>query len=136
MAFLVDTNVVSELRKGDRANEGVRRWFEQTREDEVYLSVLVIGELRKGIENLRLRDATSAVRLDRWLGQLVDGAGERILGVCRETAELWGRLNSPDPLPTVDSLMAATAQVHGHVLVTRNVRDVERTGVTLLDPFD
>ena len=136
MSFLVDTNVISELRKGPRANPAVRRWFESLEADEVFLSVIVIGEIRRGIESIRRRDRTSAARLDRWLRQVVEGYRDRILSVDARIAEEWGRLNVPNPIPVVDGLMAATARVHNLTLATRNVKDVERTGVSLLNPFD
>ncbi len=135
MSWLLDTNIVSELRKGERANPGLGEWFAQAEEDSLYTSVLVIGELRRGIESLRRRDMPSALALDHWLASLVDGFADRILAIDQEVAERWGRLNVPDPVPTVDGLLAATALVHGMTLVTRNTRDVARTGVSLLDPM-
>lgn len=135
MTWLLDTNVVSELRKGERANPGLRAWFAQVEEDSLYTSVLVVGELRRGIESLRRRDVPSALALDHWLAGLTDGFADRILPVDQAVAERWGRLNVPDPVPTVDGLLAATALVHGMTLVTRNTRDVARTGVALLDPM-
>lgn len=134
MSWLVDTNVLSELRKGSRANEGVRAWFADAREDELFTSVLVIGQLRRGVESIRRRDVPSALALDQWLSRLAASFSERVLSIDLRVAERWGYLNVPDPVPTVDDLLAATALVHDLVLVTRNVRDVERTGVRLLDP--
>ena len=93
-----------------------------------------MGEVRRGIESIRRRDVPSALALELWLATLTDGFADRILPVDRNVAEEWGRLNVPDPVPTVDGLLAATARVHGLTLVTRNTRDVERTGVPLLDP--
>lgn len=136
MSFLLDTNVVSELRKGSRAHPGARRWFESLEAEEVFLSVIVIGEIRRGIESIRRRDRASATALDRWLRQIVGTHGDRILPIDARVAEEWGRLNVPDPIPVVDGLMAATARVHNLTLVTRNLRDVERTGIPLLNPFD
>lgn len=135
MSFLVDTNVVSELRKGPRADPRVTAWFASVAEDELYLSVLTVGEIRCGIERIRRRDRRAAVGLDRWIRTLVRAYEDRLLPVDRLVAEQWGRLNVPDPLPVVDGLLAATAAVHGLVLVTRNVRDLERTRVPLFDPF-
>jgi toxin FitB len=135
VSFLLDTNVVSELRKGRRAHARVSRWFEGIGDDEVFLSVLVVGELRQGVERIRRRDPRSAEPLERWLHSLVETYTPRLLPVDARVAELWGRLNVPDPLPTVDGLLAATAIVHDLTLVTRNVRHVSRTGATLLDPF-
>lgn len=135
MSFLVDTNVVSELRKGARANPRVAAWFAGLAEEEVYLSVLTVGEIRNGIERIRRRDRRAATALDRWLRTLVRDYEDRLLPVDRAVAEQWGRLNVPDPVPVVDGLLAATAAVHGLVLATRNVKDLERTQVALFDPF-
>lgn len=134
MTWLVDTNILSELRKGDRANDGVRTWFAETEDADLFTSVLVVGELRRGVESIRRRDAVAAIALDQWLSGLAAGFGDRILPVDRPVAERWGRLNVPDPLPTVDGLLAATALEHDLILVTRNTRDVQRTGVRVLDP--
>jgi predicted nucleic acid-binding protein len=135
VSFLLDTNVVSEFRKGQRANPGVMNWVAGVGEDELFLSVLVAGELRQGIERLRRRDLSAAESLDRWLTAILDGYADRILPVDSRVADLWGRLNVPDPLPAVDGLLAATAIAHDLTLVTRNTRDVAPTGVRLLDPF-
>jgi len=134
VSWLVDTNVLSELRKGDRANSGVRAWFADTREDELFTSVLVLGEVRRGIESIRRRDPTAALALEQWLARLATSFSDRVLPIDANVADRWGALNVPDPIPTVDGLLAATALVHDLVLVTRNTRDVERTGVRLLDP--
>lgn len=136
MKFLLDTNVIAELRKGARANAHVRDWFESLDPEAIVLSVLTIGEIRRGIENVRRRDTVTAKALERWLRRLVAEHGDRILPVNLAIAEEWGRLNVPDPLPVVDGLLAATAKIHGLTLVTRNVRDVARTGVDLVNPFD
>ena len=134
MSWLVDTNVLSELRKGDRAHAGIRTWFADANEEELFTSVLVLGEIRRGIESIRRRDVPSALALEQWLERLLSDFAERVLPVDARVAALWGSLNVPDPIPTVDGLLAATALAHDLVLVTRNVRDVERTGVRLLDP--
>jgi len=135
VSFLVDTNVVSELRKGARANPRVAAWFAGLAEEEVYLSVLTVGEIRNGIERIRRRDRRAATALDRWLRTLVRDYEDRLLPVDRAVAEQWGRLNVPDPVPVVDGLLAATAAVHSLVLATRNVKNLERTQVALFDPF-
>lgn len=134
MSWLLDTNVLSELRKGERAHDGVRGWFAAAKDDDLYTSVLVLGEIRRGIESIRRRDEASAIALEQWLRRLTDTFADRVLTVDAAIAERWGRLNVPDPIPTVDGLLAATALVHDLTLVTRNTRDVERTGVRLLDP--
>lgn len=135
MSYLVDTNVLSELRKGQRCHPGVRAWFEEVEDADLYLSVLTIGEIRRGIELIRRRDLDAAGVLASWLEELVTTHHERLLPIDRPVAEEWGRLNAPDPLPVVDGLLAATARVRDMTLVTRNVADVERTGVRCLDPF-
>jgi predicted nucleic acid-binding protein len=135
MGFLLDTNVVSELRKGQRCDRGVAAWFADVEPEDVYLSVVTIGELRKGIENIRRRDAPSADSLEKWFQGLVTTHRDRILPIDQGIAEVWGRFNVPDPLPVIDGLIAATAQVHNLTLVSRNLEDVSRTGVACLNPF-
>ena len=134
MSWLVDTNVLSELRKGERAEPGIQTWLATTADEDLYTSVLVLGEIRRGIESIRRRDSVSAMALDQWLARLATGFGDRILPIDIRVADRWGALNVPDPVPTVDGLLAATALVHDLVLVTRNVRDVASTGVQVLDP--
>ena len=112
----------------------MRAWYAGTPAAELYTSVLVLGEVRRGIESIRRRDAISATALEHWLGRIVDGFADRILPIDAAVADRWGALNVPDPVPTVDGLLAATALVHDLVLVTRNVRDVSGTGVRVLDP--
>ena len=133
--FLIDTNVLSELRKGARADVNVRRWFEGIDEDSIFLSVLVTGEIRRGIEAIRKRDPRAAATLERWLDNVMEAHSERVLPVDAATADEWGRLDARGSLPVVDGLLAATARVHDLTLVTRNVKDVVRTGVDVLDPF-
>lgn len=135
MSYLLDTNVISELRKGDRADPNVTSWFADVADEEIFLSVLTIGEIRRGIESVRRRDPDSATSLDSWLFRLSEAHRDRILPVDRAIGEEWGRMSVPDPLPVVDGLLAATAKVLGLTLVTRNVADVEDTGAELLDPF-
>ncbi len=135
MSYLLDTNVISELRKGERADSKVTAWFAELADEEVFLSVLTIGEIRGGIESVRRRDPDSAAALDRWLALLSEAHGDRILPIDRAIAEEWGRMNVPDPLPVVDGLLAATARVQGLTLVTRNVADVEGAKVETFDPF-
>lgn len=135
MSYLLDTNVISELRKGERADQGVKAWFTKLDEEEIFLSVLTVGEIRRGIESIRRRDLDAATALDSWLARVVEAHRDRIIGLDRAIAEEWGRLNVPDPLPVVDGLLAATAKVTGLTLVTRNIVDVESTGVAVLNPF-
>ena len=135
MAFLLDTNVLSELRKGERCNPSVRHWFSAVEADDLYVSVLVVGEIRRGIELLRRRDTRGATALDRWLSELERSYADHILPVTLEICRLWGGMSLERPLAPIDGLMAATAVHHGMTLVTRNVEDVERSGADVLDPF-
>jgi hypothetical protein len=135
VSYLLDTNVVSEFRK--RApNAGASGWIASVRSSQLFLSVLVVGEIKQGIERLATRDPEQAAAIESWRQRLVNGYGDRIVPVSLEIAEAWGHLNAASPLPLVDGLLAATALVHDWTLVTRNVTDVERTGVRLLNPFD
>jgi len=135
LTFLIDTNVVSELRKQDRANAGVRAWFSNLDEKEIYLSVLTLGEIRRGIESVSRRDPMAGSNLNAWLARISMGFEDRIIPVDVTIAEEWGRMNVPDPLPVIDGLLAATAKIRGLTLATRNVRDIARTGIDLVDPF-
>jgi predicted nucleic acid-binding protein len=132
----LDTNILSELRKGARANAGLRAWFEAVNPEDIHLSVLVVGELRRGVELVRRRDTRQAAALERWLTNVTLDHAERILSVDGPVAELWGRLVARRPGSVIDTLMAATALVHGLLLVTRNVKDVAWTGVSYLNPFE
>jgi toxin FitB len=134
LSFLLDTNVVSEARKRT-ADPNVRAWFASVPDSDLYLSVLVLGEVRQGVERLRRRDPARAAVYDEWLSKLLRDYADRIVPVTAEVAQEWGRLNVPDPLPVVDGLLAATARIHGWTLVTRNTSDLARAGVRLLDPF-
>jgi toxin FitB len=125
VSWLLDTNVLSELRKGERANKGVGDWYATAREEELFTSVLVLGEVRRGIESIRRRDIPSALALEQWLLRLITTFSERVLPIDARVADRWGGLNVPDPIPTVDGLLAATALVHDLVLVTRNVHEVQ-----------
>ena len=133
--FLLDTNVVSELRKGPRADAGVRAWFREHQADQFWLSVLVVGELRRGVELVRRRDKKAGTRLSDWLLTVTTDYGDRIVPITTEVCERWATLNVPDPLPVIDGLLAATALERDLTLVTRNTADVERTGVALVNPF-
>jgi predicted nucleic acid-binding protein len=133
--YLLDTNVVSETRKGRRTNANVLAWFESVDDDALFLSVLVIGEIRKGIEQARPKDPVKTRALEEWLNGLEQGYGDQILPITPMVADKWGRLSAIRPLSTVDGLLAATAMVHDLTLTTRNSTDVARTGVVLLNPF-
>ena len=135
MSYLLDTNVVSELRKGARTNRGVARWFAEVSDEELYLSVLTAGELRRGIDSIQRRDREAAAALNRWLHGLVDSFGDRLLPINHAVAVEWGRMNVARSLPVIDSLLAATAQVHGLTFITRNTKDIAATGVACVNPF-
>lgn len=136
MKFLLDTNVIAELRKGSRANANVRSWFAALDPEAIVLSVVTVGEIRRGIESVRRRDPAAARALDRWLRRVLADHADRILAVDLSVAEEWGRLNVPDPLPVIDWLLAATAKVYGLTLATRNVKDVARSGAEVVNPFE
>lgn len=136
MSFLIDTSVISEVRKGARCDANVAAWYAAIEDDDIYLSVLVLGEIRNGVERARPRDPAQAEALDRWLGEVAATFGERILPVDRAVADEWGRMTASRPVPVIDSLLAATARVHGMTLVTRNDADVTGLGAELLNPFE
>ncbi|MFC9691347.1 type II toxin-antitoxin system VapC family toxin [Kribbella sp. NPDC056951] len=132
--FLLDTNVVSELRR-PRPDRGVLDWIDAVRSSHLRLSVLTVGEITQGIERLALRDVPQAMAIAQWRDRLVNGYGDRIVPVSCEVAETWGRLNAVRPLPVVDGLLAATAVVHDWTLVTRDSDAVSGVGVKVLNPF-
>jgi toxin FitB len=134
MSYLLDTNVVSEIRKA-RPDERVATWFESVHSGHLYLSVLVVGEIRQGIDRLNRRDPTQAAVFATWLAALKRTYADRVLDIDREIAETWGALNAARPLPVVDGLLAATALVHDLTLVTRDEHDLVDAGVRVLDPF-
>ena len=135
MIFLLDTNVISEIRKRDRAHPNVSLWVHRTPVREIGTSVVVLAEIRRGIELKRRNDVEQAEGLDRWFWRMRTRLGDRVLPVDEPITEAWARLSVPDPLPLIDGLLAATAKVRGLTLVTRNIADVMRTGVSILDPF-
>jgi len=134
MGYLIDTNVLSELRKPKRV-EQVADWFRRVAPSELFTSVLVLAELRRGSLLVRRREPTSADKLDGWIADLQIAFEDRVLAVSSAVADRWAELMVPDPISVIDGLLAATALVHDLTFVTRNTRDVARTGVKLLDPF-
>jgi predicted nucleic acid-binding protein len=136
MTWLVDTNVISEIRKGPRCHPSVASWWAAVEDRDLFLSALTLGEIRKGIESARPRDPVKAGALERWLREVSDVFGARIIGVDPAVADAWGRMSASRSVPVIDALLAATAQVHDLVLVTRNTADVIGLGVRTLNPFD
>ena len=135
MSFLLDTNVVSELRRGSGANPGVSQWFDGQSARELFLSVVTIGEVRQRIEQVRPRDGRQAIALDKWLTGLVQFYEDRVLYVDGDVADEWGRLRARRSTPVIDGLLAATARVHDLTLVTRNIRDFRGLDVAVVNPW-
>lgn len=135
MSYLLDTNVLSETRKR-RPAAGVADWLAATPPGRLHVSVLTVGEIEQGIMRIRGRgDWQQAAALERWLREVETGFEDRVLPVTLPIAAVWGRQRYTQPLPVIDALIAATAQVHGMTVVTRNVKDFEPTGVHVLNPF-
>ncbi|WP_354682078.1 type II toxin-antitoxin system VapC family toxin [Cupriavidus necator] len=136
--YLIDTNVISEARKRERANAGVRAFFRQAAREgaALYLSALTVGELRRGIALIRHRgDMAQSETLERWLAEVLEDFGRYVLPVDAEVAQVWGQLRVPRPEHALDKFIAATALVHDLTIVTRNVDDFSGTGVGLVNPF-
>ncbi len=136
MNYLIDTNIISEVRRGERCDRHVAAWFASINDDDIYLSVLVLGEIRKGIERARRTDAAQARALEKWLSTIKESYGERILPIDQMVADEWGSMSAIRPLPSVDVLLAATAKIHGMTLATRNVADVAGLGADVMNPFE
>ncbi len=136
MRYLVDTNIISEIRKGDRCDSRVAQWWAGVGDEDLYLSVLVLGEIRNGVERVRPKDPRKAEMLEDWLERVRDAFVDRILPVDEAVAEEWGRMNAKRSLPMIDGLLAATAKARGLTLATRNIEDVAGTGARVVNPFD
>ncbi len=135
MTYLIDTNVISEIRKGSRCDPRVAAWWKKVSDGDLYLSVLVLGEIRAGIERARPNDPAKAEALERWLHEVEDAFANRTFDVDRAIASQWGRMNALRPLSVIDGLLAATAAVHRLTLVTRNAKDVAGLGAQVVNPF-
>lgn len=133
MSFLLDTNVLSDLRKA-QPHRALARWFADQDADHLFLSVVTVGEIRQGVEQLRHRDAPRSTALDQWLTDLVRAYGDHVLAVDQTVADRWGRFRAIRSLPVMDALIAATAHVHGLTVVTRNDRDFAGLPVKVLNP--
>ncbi len=137
--YLIDTNVISELRKKSQANKGVRSFFKQANEADarMFLSVVTIGELRRGVELIRHRgDIRQAVQLEKWLKNLLAEYQEHVLDINHDIAQLWGCIRVPYPENALDKQIAATALIYELTVVTRNQKDFIKTGVHVLNPFE
>jgi len=135
MTYLLDTNVVSELRKR-HPDPHVLAWYGGVASADLFISVLTIGEIRLGIERLRRKDVAQADVLEQWLRGLQVAYADHIVDVDTATADQWGRLNVPDLLPVINGLLAASARARGWTMVTRNTADLARCGVAVINPFD
>lgn len=136
--YLIDTNVISEIRKGDKTNLGVRQFFDTAIQNNtrLYVSSITIGELRRGVDLIFHRgDSIQGKLLENWLTSILDDYQDNILTIDAEIALLWGKMRVPEPQHALDKLIAATALNYDLVVVTRNVKDFENTGVSLLNPF-
>lgn len=133
--YLLDTNILSELRKENRCDAGVRQWFEEAAAEDLFISVLVLGEIRQGIERIRQRDEAQARSLEKWLGWVSTKFAERMLPVDEKVADQWGRLGLRQPVPVLDSILAATAIIHGLAVVSRDEDGFRNTGARVVNPF-
>ncbi|GAB2917218.1 type II toxin-antitoxin system VapC family toxin [Paraburkholderia jirisanensis] len=136
--YLIDTNVISEIRKHSRADKGVQAFFARAKEEglKLYLSVVTVGELRRGVDLMRYRgDADQAARLEGWLNTIVESFSSHILKVDDDVAQTWGRLRVPHAEHSIDKLIAATALIYNLTVVTRNTQDFADTGARVMNPF-
>ena len=136
--YLVDTNVISEIRKKSKANSGVRAFFSRAAQQKtrLYISVITVGELRRGVEMIRYRgDTRQADKLEKWLVTLINEYSENILDFTEAEAQVWGRLRVPNYENALDKQIAATALTNGLTVVSRNIDDFTGTGVKLINPF-
>lgn len=135
--YLIDTNVISESRKGKKANPGVIRFLQRADESALYLAVQTIGELRRGVENIRHRgDNRQAQQLERWLDMVVQEYSDRILDFDENCAQVWGKLMSPTNQHPIDKQIAAVALIHDLTVVTRNVDDFAGSAARIFNPFE
>ena len=135
MKYLLDTNVISELRIAEKTHPSVQEWWSETDIQTVYISVLVLGEIRQGIERLRIKDPQRTGEIGHWMQLVTRLLGARVLIVNQQIADIWGRMGIKRTLPLVDSVLAAAALAHDPTLVTRNTKDIQDTGVRYLNPF-
>lgn len=136
MRYLLDTNILSEIRKEGRGDPGLQSWFHSVDGRDLAISVLALGEIRLGVLRLEPKDPATAQHLMTWLLRVESAFRGRTLSVDAMATEIWARWNSIRSLPIIDSLQAATAVAHGMTFVTRNVRDLKEIDVDLLNPFN
>jgi len=132
---LVDTNVISELKRGKRAAPRVLAWFNTLLPENLFTSVVVLGELRRGIELVARRDRTQAETLEQWYVLVRERLGNRVLAIDEPIMALWARISAPDMLPAYDGLIAATALYHGLIIATRDTDDFRHAGVQVINPW-
>ncbi len=135
MPYLLDTNVLSELRRGAKCNSRVRAWARSTSKERHFISVLSLGEIRRGIESLRRKSPAQCPPFEKWLNRLLTDYEDTILSISEEVADRWGRLNADRSRPVIDSLLAATALEFGLTVATRNTADFP-TEVPLVNPWN
>jgi predicted nucleic acid-binding protein len=135
MPFLLDTNILSELRKGARCDSNVSHWAAKESTQAHYISVLSLGEIRKGIELLRKKSPEKCIPLENWLEKLHSDYANCTIPITAEISERWGELSSRRSLPVIDALLAATALEFGLTLATRNTKDFDGLGISIVNPF-
>ena len=135
VSYLIATNIISEVRKGRRCNASVAAWFVSVADEDLFLSTLVLGEIRRGVELVRPREPAKAAALEQWLHEVTVAFDGRLLGIDHSVAEQWGRMSAVRSVPAIDGLLAATALANNLTLVTRNDRDIIGLGATVLNPF-
>lgn len=136
MSYLIDTNIISEVRKGQRCDPRVAAWYASIADEDLFLSTLVLGEIRKGVELVRPRDAGKAEALENWLREVETAFDGRVLGIDNAVSDQWGRMSAIRSVPVIDGLLAATALTNGLTLVTRDDRGVAGLGASVLNPFN
>jgi toxin FitB len=134
--YLIDTNIISEVRKGAQCDPNVAAWFASIADAEIYLSVLVLGEIRKGIERARRNDPQRASILEDWLDAVRRSFADRVLPIDQQVADEWRRMSGMRSVPTIDALLAATAKIHGMTLATHNLSDIADLGADIINPFE
>lgn len=136
MSHPPDTTIISEVRKGVRCDPKVSAWCASIADEDLFLSTLVLGNIRKGVELARRRDPEKASALERWHGRVESAFGRRVFTVDNAVAGQWGRKSAVRSIPVIDGLLAATAVTNRLTLVTRNDRQVAGLGAAVLNPFE